>query len=496
VAIVVRFRRSSEVVRSQLKLVVWALALVPLIFVTGSIAPHDLWINTAVFVGALAAVPIAITVAIVRHNLFDIDVVISRSVTFGVLAVFIGGVYVGIVVGVGELFGGAGSSSFGLSVVATAVVALGFQPVRVWVEGWANRLVYGKRATPYEVLARFSHRAAEESDEDVVGRIPRLIVDGTGAVEAVVWVSEGDGFRAVAVWPESDGVRRVDSDLFEVAGADVSLPVFHDGEILGGISLVAARGGSITPPERELVENLADGLGLTLRNGQLTAQLRRQVKDLQRSRDRVVSAADEARRSLEHDLDSGPLQQLVAVKVKLGPIRKLAEQAAATRTAQVLADIDAQTGDAIQAVRDFAAGVYPPLLGAEGLVAALTHELHKAAIPVELATQHVDRYPRDIESAVYFAVLEALQNTAKYANATHAVVRLSDTDGVLEFDVTDNGQGFDPATVTKGAGLNGITDRIDTIGGTTTITSTPNHGTTITGAIPIKEPTSSAMVPQ
>jgi signal transduction histidine kinase len=217
----------------------------------------------------------------------------------------------------------------------------------------------------------------------------------------------------------------------------------------------------------------------------LTAALRRQVKDLQRSRDRVVSAADEARRSLEHDLDSGPQQQLVAVKVKLGPIRKLAEQAGAHKTAEVLADIETQAGEAIKAVRDFAAGIYPPLLGAEGLAVALGQETRKAALPVDLEAHDIGRYPRDVEAAVYFSILEALQNTAKYAEASRAVVHLRDVDGELQFEVSDNGNGFDPATVRRGAGLDGIGDRIDTIGGTWDIASSPSYGTVVSGSIPV-----------
>lgn len=442
------------------------------------------------FLSALVGLPASLAVAVSRYRLFEIDVIISRSLSFGVLVVFIGGVYVGIVVGLGSLVGRGGGSGFGLSVVATAVVALGFQPVRVRVEGWANRLVFGKRATPYEVLARFSHRAAEESDDEVVGRIPRLIVDGTGAESAALWVRTDGGFATVSVWPEDGSARTLDDrGAFEDPDGDVSLPVIHDGEVLGGVSLVAARGGSITPPEMELLTNLVNGLGLTLRNSRLTAALRRQVAELERSRDRVVSAADEARRSLEHDLDSGPQQQLVAVKVKLGPIRRLAEQAGAQRTAVVLADIEAQTGDAIRAVRDFAAGIYPPLLGAEGLAVALGQEVHKAALPVVVVADGVGRYPREVESAVYFSILEALQNTAKYGQASRAVVTLSAADGGLSFEVSDDGVGFDPATVTYGAGLNGIRDRLDTIGATLTITSTPGHGTLITGTVPIDQPT-------
>ena len=489
VAIVMRFRRAAVIERAQIKLVLVSVVFFAVSY--GVLLLGEAYTDASSPVALLlpigfGGIPVAIAMAVLKHGLFEIDVVISRSLTFGVLAVFIGGVYVAIVVGIGALFDQADGSNVGLSVIATAVVALAFQPVRGRVERWANRLVYGKRATPYEVLARFSHRAAEESDEDVLARIPRLIVDGTGAAEAALWMRTGDGFRTTSVWPEDASERTLEDDAaFEDPDGDVSLPVVHNGELLGGISLVATRGGSITPPERELLANLADGLGLTLRNSQLTSQLRRQVKDLQRSRDRVVLAADEARRSLEHDLDSGPQQQLVAVKVKLGPVRRMAEQAGAVRTAEVLAGIEAQASEAIQAVRDFAAGIYPPLLGAEGLAVALGQEVRKAALPVDLEVDGVGRYPREVESAVYFSILEALQNTAKYAEASRAVVKLSASDGDLRFEVLDDGRGFDVASVSRGAGLNGIADRIDTVGGSWHIASKPGSGTTVTGTVPV-----------
>lgn len=437
----------------------------------------------------LTAVPAAMGVAILKYRLYDIDVVISRSLTYGTLAIFIGVVYVGIVVGIGELFDDGDGASVGLSIAATAVVAIAFQPVRTRVEHWANRLVYGERATPYEVLARFSQRAAEMSDEHLLERIPRLIVDGTRASGAALWVKSEAGFRTAASWPESDIIRTIEmEDTFTDPDANYSLPVLHDDELLGGISLVNERGETISPAEEELLANLADGMGLALRNTQLTAELRRQVKDLKRSRDRVVSAADEARRSLEHDLDSGPQQQLVAVKVKLGPTRMLAERAGADETAKVLADIEAQASDAIAAIREFAAGIYPPLLGAEGLAVALAQQTQKAALPVTLSTESIGRYPRDVEAAVYFTVLEALQNTAKYAEASAAAVRLSEENGDLRFEILDHGIGFDTSQVSKGVGLNGIADRMDTVGGTWHIESTPEGGTMVTGTVPVKDP--------
>lgn len=488
-AMVMRYRRSSNIERTQIKLVLASVVFFAVSY--GVLALSESYTDESSLVALLlpvgfGGIPVAITLAVLKHGLFDIDVVISRSLTFGTLAVFIGAVYVSIVVGIGAMVGAEGDSGFGLSLLATVLVALVFQPVRKRVEHWANRLVFGERASPYEILAGFAQRAAEMSYEELLDRIPRLIVDGTGASEAAVWVRTGTGYRTVSSWPDTEVIRTVDCDgPFEDLEADFSLPVYQDGEALGGLSLVKARGETMKPAETELLESLADGLGLTMRNTLLTEHLRLQVRDLRESRDRVVKAADEARRGLEHDLDSGPQQRLVAIKVKLGPTRKLAVQQGAERTAALLADIERQAGDAIQAVRDFAGGIYPPLLEADGLATALGHQIRGSAMPVEIRADGVSRYSRDVESAVYFSILEALQNTAKYAGATSAVVDMAEVDGTLVFSVRDDGRGFDPATVELGAGLNGIADRLDTVGGRWHVDSALGTGTTISGWVPI-----------
>ena len=435
---------------------------------------------------AVVLIPLAIGVAIFRYRLYDIDTIVSRSVTFGTLALFIGGVYVAIVVGVGELLGG--DSGFGLSILASVLVAMAFQPVRRRVDRWANRLVYGERATPYEVLVRFSRRSAELSDEELLERIPHMIVDGTGAATATLWTRTDGGFRTGSVWPADTDTRHIEgADRFDDPDADYSLPVFHDGELLGGLSLVKEGGETMTPAEEDLVADLASGLGLALRNSRLTGELRRQVAELEASRERVLAASDEARRALENDLDSGPQQQLVALKVKLGPTRKLAERAGAEKTAKLLARLEVEAGEAIQAVRDFAGGIYPPLLEAEGLAVAIAHQARNAAIPVEITAEQVGRYGRDVEAAVYFAALEALQNTAKYAEASSVSVELTDTGGELRFEVSDDGKGFDTSSVIRGVGLTGMADRLDTVGGSVSIESRPGEGTVIAGSVPIRE---------
>ncbi len=493
-SLIVRYIRSAGVERRQIQWFAYAAALIvsALVAATISNGTESGFIGVIldlVFPLALVALPAAAFVAIFRHDLYDIDVVISRTVTYGALGIFITAVYVTIVVGVGTLVGGGGEPNLALAIGATAAVALLFEPMRSRLSRWANRLVYGERATPYEVLARFSQRAvAAEGDDEMLARIPRLIVDGTGASEATLWTANGENLRPAARWPEQehggDAVSMVSDGQWSDPDADYSLPVEHDGELLGGLSLVASRGGTITPDEQELVQNLAGGLGLALRNARLTDDLRDQVTELAGSRERILAAADEARRGLERDLDMGPQQELVAVKVKLGVVKSLAETAEATQTAQVLDQLEDEVGKAIESVRDFARGVYPPLLEADGLAAAVSAEADKAAMPVRVEAGGVERYPREVETAVFFAILEALQNTAKYADAASARVEIRQEGDRVNFAVSDDGRGFEPAAVVDGTGIHSMTDRLDAAGGTLTIDSAPGRGTTVRGSVP------------
>ena len=323
----------------------------------------------------------------------------------------------------------------------------------------------------------------------MLAQIPHLVVDGCGATTAAVWVRSGEVFETASIWP-ADAPRRslpgsghvVDPD------ADLSVPVVHDGELLGGISLVKSAGETVTPQDEALIGSLASGIGLAMRNARLTARLRQRVDELEASRGRVLVAADDARRALEHSLDSGPQQTLVAVKVGLGPTRMRAERAGAEKTAALLAQLEAAAGSAIESLRDFAAGIYPPLLEAEGLPVAISHQAAKAAVQVSVHADDLPRYDREIEAAVYFSVLESLQNCAKYSGTSEAWVTLSNGDGQLRFEVRDEGRGFDTASVGHGAGLNGMTDRLDTVGGTVVIDAAPGRGTVVRGAIPVGEP--------
>jgi signal transduction histidine kinase len=370
--------------------------------------------------------------------------------------------------------------------VATAIVAIGFQPVRERVQRVANRLVYGQRATPYEVLSEFSGHVAETySADEVLPRMARVLRDGTGAESATVWLRSGDQLRAAATDPMSseDLAPRpmVGNVLPAIAFSDRVVAVDHQGELLGALSVVKRRGESLTPLETKLIDDLAHQAGLVLKNVGLTSELMQRLEELRTSRQRLVQAQDEARRRLERNLHDGAQQNLVALKVKLGLAQSLAQrdpEKARDMVRQLKADAD----EALETLRDLARGIYPPLLADKGLKAALESQARKSMLPVVVDADGVTRYSQDVEATVYFCVLEALQNVQKYAAADHVVVRLRQDGSQLRFEVEDDGRGFEVASVKRGAGLTNMTDRLEAVGGELHITS-GRPGTKLEGRV-------------
>jgi signal transduction histidine kinase len=213
-------------------------------------------------------------------------------------------------------------------------------------------------------------------------------------------------------------------------------------------------------------------------NGQLAARL----DELRASRRRLVETQDAERRRLERDIHDGAQQQLVALSVKLRLAGQLAgKDRGAART--MLEQVGDDTADAIATLRDLAGGIYPRRLADEGLVAALQAQAGGSSVAVTIEPDGVGRYTPEVEAAVYFCALEALQNVSKYAGASSATVRLAASNGDLRFEVTDDGAGFDAATTPPGSGLTNMRDRLDALGGTLTVESTPGSGTTVRGRV-------------
>ena len=483
-AVIVRFRRSRGVERQQLKWFMFSFLLVPVALAFNGVAV----LAQVSFMIALAALAISVALAVLRYRLYDIDVVISRTLVYGSLAVFITVVYVGIAVGIGAAVGGGGRPNLGLSIVATAIVAVGFQPLRERLQRVANRLVYGRRATPYEVLSQFSERVAElYAVDEVMPRMARVLADGTGAQRADVWLRSDHSLRSAAVWPAEapllDPLPLNGGTLQVPEGAHRMVVVRHQGELLGALSVSKRAGEALTPVEDNLLTHLAAQAGLVLKNVVLTADLQLRLADLRASRQRLVSAQDAERRRLEQNLHDGQ-QHLVAIKVKLG----LAEMLAAKdpdKARATLVQLKEDADEALETLRDLARGIYPPLLADKGLAVALESQARKATLPVTVVADSFGRYPQEIEAAVYFCCLEALQNMQKYAHATHAEIRLNTGDGRVRFEIVDDGVGFDVATTNQGSGLTNMVDRLDALGGEVQITSSLGTGTRVRGSLPV-----------
>jgi signal transduction histidine kinase len=493
-SVVVRLRRATGVERHQLRWFAYAASAAIGATVLGfalALVNQDLSnavSGTAFDVGIGVVLPATIGLAVIRYGLYDIDLFLSRTAVYGSLAVFITTVYVGIAVGIGSLVGSGGKPNLGLSILATAIVAVGFQPVRERVQRVANRLVYGERATPYEVLSEFSGRVAETyAADEVLPRMARVLQQGSGAETAVVWLRSEHRLLAAATYPGSaDGIGALEvrgDALPEIPGSDHAVAVEHRGKLLGALSIAKRRGESLTPMELKLIDDLAHQAGLVLENVGLTTELMHRLDELRLSRQRLVQAQDEERRRLERNLHDGAQQHLVALKVKLGLVEALTGKSPA-HAAAMLEQLQGDADEALETLRDLARGIYPPLLADKGLPVALESQARRATLPVAVDADGVSRYSPDLEATVYFCVLEALQNVQKYAGASHAAVRLREADGELRFEVEDDGRGFDVSAVKTGSGLTNMADRLDAAGGRLDVDSEPGRGSRLCGTVP------------
>ena len=502
-SLVMRARRATGEERQQIRWLSWVGAAVAALFVADLVlvlvtSPwHPGWVepvSTAIFViGALLIVlgmPIAVAIAILKYRLYEIDVVIRKTVVFGVLAGFITAVYVLIVVGLGALV----AQTFALQIAATAVVAVAFQPVRERANRLANRLVYGDRATPYEVLSRFGERVGGTyASEDVLPRVARVIAEGTAAERAEVWLHIGEQLRLAASWPTGEPRSPVpfDGAALSSIGGDRVAAVRHQGELLGAIAVAKPVNEPLAPSEAELVDRLAEQAGLVLANARLTAdlearldQIARQEIELRASRQRIVAAQDEERRRLERNIHDGAQQHLVALAVKLR-LARTALQKDPSRGRQMLHEISDEIDAALDTLRSLALGIYPPLLEEQGIAPAIAAQYTRSDLPVRMESDGIGRYPIDVEAAVYFCTLEALQNAAKYARASAITIGFAEREGTLEFRVVDDGVGFDPATRPAGTGIQGMRDRMAVFGGDAEVESSPGRGTIVRGRVPI-----------
>jgi signal transduction histidine kinase len=495
ISLIGRFRRSDGMRRVQLKWLVAAAAIVALSYVIlwavsipfVSDPTPPLWVQAVSGIALLsfALIPIAAGIAILKHRLFDIDIVINKALVFGALAAFITAVYVAIVVGIGRIVGSGDRPNLALSITATAIVAVAFQPVRERVQGFANRLVYGQRLTPYEVLTRFSRSVgALVSVEDVLPQIARHTTEGLAAERTVVTALLDNGNEAVS-FPQ---------DAPAGAGAEEVVAVTYRNEPVGSIAVTKEGVETFTGQERRLLEQLAAQAGVVLHNYRLAVELRRRLDELsaqsdalEDSRERLVTAADTSRRAIEQAIREGVEGRLQAMATDLDAAEAAVEkdpQAAAG----LLEGLSTRTNETLEALRDLARGIYPPLLVDKGLVVALEAHIRKTGLEVDLQIEDSlasARFDRSIETSCYFCLRETLDNVGRHARGARATVALMRRGERLVFRVNDEGPGFDVAGLHSGGGLQAMRDRVAAAGGELAVESRPGQGTTVSGWVPL-----------
>ena len=497
-SLVVRFRRSGGVERQQVKWLAFAggavatlylfVMFVSLAYPESGTQPGWLSALQVYTVYTFALIPIAIGVAVLRYRLWDIDLVISKTVVAGLLVAFITLVYVALVVGLGALIGNPHDPT--LSIAATALVALLFGPVRERVRRFANRLVYGKRATPYEVMAGFAQRVSGSvSIEDVLPEMAEIASRGVGARAARVRVALPGGEQRTRIWPE-DGPS-ADDDY------DRSLDVVYQGDVIGSVEVAMPANEPIRPDAERLLDDLAAQAGLALHNVRLTEELAIRARELavqaeglRVSRERLVTARDAQRRGLERDIREGPERQLREIRDELDEVAVDGPD-----TESRLDALTARANDTLDGLRDLARGIFPPLLADKGVVAALEAHIRKVGANAEVRASDAftaQRFDADVEACLYFCALQAIQNVIRHADNTVCIVELEADRGEIAFSLSDPGPGFDPATTRRGMGMDIMQDRIDALEGTLVVTSAPGAGTTIAGTVPIEVPRSLA----
>ncbi len=415
------------------------------------------------------------------------------------LVAFVITVYVVVVLGGGVLIGQTSSPSLPLSVLATAIVALAFEPVQTRLERAAAELLRGGAPSPYEVLSRFSENVTGSyPTEELPSRMATLLGEGTGAAWAQVWLTVQGELTLAASWPDTaepvTEPPRLAADARDSTGElRRAVSVRHAGALLGVLRLQERPGTPLTSVEERLFTGLAAQAGLVLRLAGLRAELAARhaellvrADELRLSRERLIETQDAERRRLERDIHDGAQQHLVALAVNL----RLAETVAAKspeRAAKVLEAQSEAAREAIDTLTQLSRGIYPRLLADEGMVQALRAALAISPIPVRVEAVDVPRLPSAIEAALYFCCMEAVQNAAKHSLASRVTVTIGTQDGSVRMTVDDDGEGFDVSYAEPGAGLTNMRDRIDAAGGQLQMTSTPGVGTRVDVHVPLSQ---------
>jgi signal transduction histidine kinase len=476
------FRVSNAAERQQTRWVVFGISVTVVGFVglmsLNTLAPSPDSLAGTLIGGTLyylvqLPIPVAIGIAVLRHHLWDIDVVINRALVYGTLTASIIGLYVLIVGGLGGLLNAQGSLPFSLA--ATGLVAVIFQPLRMRLQRGVNRLMYGDRDEPYQVISRIGQQLERtHAPGAALPAVAEAVAHALKLPYVAIELRRDDGFLAVAV----AGAR---------SGDPLRLPLLYQGETVGQL-LIGRRAGEadFSAADRRLLDDLARQAGAAVHAAQLTLAL-------QRSREGLVTAREEERRRLRRDLHDSLGPALAAQTLKVGVARAVLRGDPDTAE-RLLTELEADIESSLGNVRRLVYALRPPSLDELGLTGAIREQASvyssrgsdKDSPPLHIsvdAPEELPSLPAAVEVAAYRIVQEAMTNVIRHAHARSCVVRIR-LNGALELSITDDGIGL-PEERRVGVGLSSIRERASELGGICVIERAPRGGTSVTASLPL-----------
>jgi signal transduction histidine kinase len=481
--LLIRYGQGDQQQRQLMRLLVYSIVAAILGMLAGvamtvlGVSGDSYWFQLLglLFIPIALMIPISIVVGVLRYQLFDIDLVVRRSVVYGVLTVGIVAVYIGLAAAPGLALGD--QIPVQLAVILTVLAAAAFHPLRKRLEALADRWVFGERIDRYQLLTSFG--ATLEQTVDLADLLPRLaetVRRGLGGT----WVRVSLRGEQTDSWlAEPHGVAGTLS-----GSAELTAELRHADEVVGRIECGPSDGG-YDLADRELLATLSGQAATAIANARLAAHLSERLAELARSRARIVAAQDTERRRIERDIHDGVQQEVVALIAKLRLARNRLGRGETPDA--LLAELQTDAGELLIDLRELAHGIHPPVLSDGGLVAAV--EARAGRLPLEVTVRADDalregRFDADVEAAAYFVICEALTNVVKHANANEALVSISAVNGHLSLLIRDNGKGRETA-VGNGHGLTNLRDRVEALGGRFRVDGRPGGGTSVSADLPV-----------